>query len=141
MRQYIIGDIKQKYLLRTNRRRTVKLHFVHREPHTGSNISICIVAGKQAKVKLQATTTIRSSAVDSHAWLEIIVITSDRATVQTAPNLEIDNNQCQAGHALTTKHIGKNELFYLMSRGLTKDQAWQLIVSEVTARYHNGVRL
>ena len=141
MRQYIVGDIKQRYLLQTNRRRTIKLHFIHREPRTGSNISICIVAGRQAKVKLQATTTIRSSAVDSRTWLEIIVITSDRATVQAAPNLEIDNNQCQAGHALTTKHIGKDELFYLMSRGLTKDQARQLIISAVTAQYHNGVRL
>lgn len=51
----------------------------------------------------------------------------DRATVFTDPTLLIDEYDIKASHAATVGQLDENTLFYLQSRGLTKDQAKRLI--------------
>ena len=56
----------------------------------------------------------------------IINLTNEKSQIN--PNLFIDENDCVANHSA---HIGKcneNELFYLMSRGITKETAENLII-------------
>jgi len=45
------------------------------------------------------------------------------------PKLEIKNSDVEAAHEATVGKIGEEEIFYLMSRGLTEDQAVKMIVS------------
>ena len=44
------------------------------------------------------------------------------------PKLEIDEEEVEAGHGATVKTIDSDELYYLMTRGLGKPQAEELIV-------------
>lgn len=44
------------------------------------------------------------------------------------PQLEIESNEVKAGHAASIGRIDEEQLFYLMSRGLNKDEATKLIV-------------
>jgi Fe-S cluster assembly scaffold protein SufB len=125
------GELDQKFWLRAadTERKQIKLTIRHTRPDTSSKVAVLIVASDQARVALDATVVIEPTARNTQAWLEIRVLTSAQALVTAAPNLEIRHNAVKAGHALTTKHISDEELFYLASRGLTAATAEQLVTA------------
>jgi len=47
----------------------------------------------------------------------------------TIPYIQVANNKSDVGHEATVGKIGDNEIFYLMSRGLSREEAIQMIVS------------
>ena len=47
----------------------------------------------------------------------------------TYPYVDIEENQVDVGHEATVGKVGDKELFYLMSRGLTQEQALKMIVN------------
>lgn len=47
----------------------------------------------------------------------------------TYPHMDINNEEVTIGHEATVGRIGEEQLFYLMSRGLTEDEAVTLIVN------------
>ena len=52
----------------------------------------------------------------------------DQSKSDTFPKNEIRNNDSFIEHEATVSKISEEQLFYLMSRGLTKEQATQMIV-------------
>ena len=46
----------------------------------------------------------------------------------TYPYIEIEEETAHVGHEATVSKIGQDQLFYLMSRGLTEDEAMAMIV-------------
>jgi Fe-S cluster assembly protein SufB len=134
------GDLDEKFLVEAAGNDNLKVKFVvnHDRPNTSSRIGIGILAKDHAKVAVDATTIIKPTASDTKAWLEIRVVTLDQANVVASPNLEIHNNAVKAGHALSTKHITDDELFYLTSRGLTQPAAKRLIIESALAPFRKG---
>ena len=53
---------------------------------------------------------------------------SKKASVKAQPNLLIDEYDVVASHSATIGSIDKEELFYLMSRGLTETQAQEMVI-------------
>ena len=47
----------------------------------------------------------------------------------TYPYIEIDNEDVSIGHEASVSKVGEEQLFYLMSRGLTEEQATTMVVS------------
>ncbi len=47
----------------------------------------------------------------------------------TYPYMEIEEANAEIGHEATVSKVGEDKLFYLMSRGLTEDQATSMIVA------------
>ena len=47
----------------------------------------------------------------------------------TYPTMEIDEQQVQIGHEATVSKIGEEQLFYLMSRGLSEQEAMTMVVN------------
>ena len=47
----------------------------------------------------------------------------------TYPFMKIDTNKVNIAHEASVGKIGDEQIFYLMSRGLTKEQAMQMVVS------------
>ena len=54
-----------------------------------------------------------------------------RATVD--PELEIDSNDVKASHSASIGQVDSEQLFYLMSRGINKNKAVELIVKAFLA--------
>jgi Fe-S cluster assembly protein SufB len=48
---------------------------------------------------------------------------------RAAPTPNIDENDVEIGHEATVSKIGDEQLFYLMSRGLSEEEASAMIVS------------
>jgi Fe-S cluster assembly protein SufD len=56
------------------------------------------------------------------------LLLSETAIVDSKPNLEIHNNDVKCNHGSTIGQIDEEALFYLLSRGLDKDEARELLV-------------
>jgi Fe-S cluster assembly protein SufB len=57
------------------------------------------------------------------------LILDDRSVSNTRPYMEIGERDAQIGHEATVSKVGEDQLFYLMSRGLTEEQAMGMIVN------------
>jgi Fe-S cluster assembly protein SufB len=57
------------------------------------------------------------------------LILDDHSRSDTYPYMEIEEADAEIGHEATVSKVGEDQLFYLMSRGLTEDEATSLIVA------------
>lgn len=73
---------------------------------------------KVAKNAFNVKSTVRCDAL----------LLDSKSRTDTYPYIEIDNPTATVGHEATVGRIGDDQLFYLMSRGLTEEQALTLIV-------------
>jgi Fe-S cluster assembly scaffold protein SufB len=53
----------------------------------------------------------------------------ERSTSYTKPYMEVEERDAQIGHEATVSKVGEDQLFYLMSRGLSEAQATSMIVN------------
>ncbi len=73
---------------------------------------------KVAKNAFNVKSTVRCDAL----------LLDSKSRTDTYPYIEIDNPTATVGHEATVGKIGDDQLFYLMSRGLTEEQALTMIV-------------
>ena len=57
------------------------------------------------------------------------LILDEESRSDTYPYIRVDENDVDLGHEATVSKIGEEQLFYLMSRGLTEAEASAMIVS------------
>ena len=57
------------------------------------------------------------------------LILDDDSRSDTYPYMEIDEKDARIGHEATVSKVGDDQLFYLMSRGLSEQQAMSMIVN------------
>jgi Fe-S cluster assembly protein SufB len=102
---------------------------VHAAPNTSSNIvskSVARGGGRtsyRGLVQIQEGATGAKSTVKCDALLVDTVSRSD-----TYPYVDVREDDASIGHEATVSKIGDDQLFYLMSRGLSEDEAMAMIV-------------
>ena len=78
---------------------------------------------------------------DAHQTIRNLLLSSE-ARADALPNLEIEADDVKCSHAATVGQLDDEALFYLMSRGLPREQAERLVVlgflGEVLARLPMG---
>ncbi|PIX47669.1 MAG: Fe-S cluster assembly protein SufB, partial [Anaerolineae bacterium CG_4_8_14_3_um_filter_59_70] len=52
-----------------------------------------------------------------------------KSRTDTYPTIEIDEDDVSIGHEASVSKVGEEQLFYLMSRGLSAEQATSMVVS------------
>ncbi len=57
------------------------------------------------------------------------LILDDHSTSKTLPYMEVEERDARIGHEATVSKVGDDQLFYLMSRGLSEQQAMGMIVN------------
>lgn len=57
------------------------------------------------------------------------LILDDASRSDTYPSMEIEENDAEIGHEASVSKVGEEQLFYLMSRGLTEEQATSMVVA------------
>ena len=57
------------------------------------------------------------------------LLLDEESRSDTYPYIEIDEDDVQVGHEASVSKIGEEQLFYLMSRGLSQDEASAMIVA------------
>ncbi len=57
------------------------------------------------------------------------LLLDDESTSETKPYMEVGERDARIGHEATVSKVGDDQLFYLMSRGLSEQQAMSMIVN------------
>ncbi len=90
------------------------------------------LTANEAESKYIGNIAIHPGAQKTDSRLEIhSFILGTRAKSQMVPQLQIEANNVKAGHAATISKLDDEQLFYLRSRGLTKNEATQLFIEGI----------
>jgi Fe-S cluster assembly protein SufD len=101
----------------------------HRAPRTTSGLATKVVLAGTAKAVYEGTLAILPEAPKSAAFQqEHCLLLSDEAENRASPVLLIGNNDVRCTHAATTGRLDSEKLFYLMARGLRREEAELLLV-------------
>ena len=100
----------------------------HLAPETRSQQELRAIASGRAGIAFRSAVCVGRDATgaDSRQSLKGL-IGGDGAEVNLRPELEIDVDSVRASHGATTGAIDEGMLFYLLSRGLDRDTARQLL--------------
>ena len=102
---------------------------IHRAPDTFSRTLARGVLDGDASANYEGRVGIEKGAKNSDADLsERVILLSPRARAKAIPRLEVLENEVKAGHGATVGKIDEDQLFYLASRGLAREDAKKLIV-------------
>jgi len=102
---------------------------IHANQDTYSDIVTKGVINDTAKALSRGLVKIEENAPKSSGYeKQDILLLSDRAEADAIPNLEIHNHDVKCSHGSTVGQIDEDLLFYMMTRGLNKQQAKQKIV-------------
>ena len=108
-----------------------RMHVDHAVPHAKSRVNFKgALAGRDAHTVWIGDVLIRAVAEGTDTYeLNRNLLLSDGARADSVPNLEIETGEIVgAGHASTTGRFDDEQLFYLMSRGITLENARRLVV-------------
>lgn len=107
----------------------IEIEVIHGVANTTANTHIRGVVDDQAQVKVMGTIKVLPGAEKTSSFLtERLLILSDKARAEAVPNLEIEADEVKCSHAATVGKIDEEQMFYLMSRGLKKREAEDIIV-------------
>ena len=117
-----LGKNKDQFTLTTTTR--------HQALHTTANTIVRGVLFDQSTAKLDGMIKIDPDAQQTNSFLDQnIILVGDKARADAQPMLEIEANDVKASHAATVGKLEEDQLFYLMSRGISHQQAIQTLVA------------
>lgn len=102
---------------------------IHLAPNTSSNIISKSVSRNGGKVNYRGLVYHAPSAINAKSKVECDTLILDReSTSDTIPVNKVQNDDSSIEHEATVSNISEEQLFYLMSRGISKKQATEMIV-------------
>src|ERR1700736_4826602 len=102
---------------------------LHLAPNTSSNIVSKSVARGRGRTSYRGLVQVNKGAHGSRSSVKcdaLLVDTISRS--DTYPYVDIREDDVTMGHEATVSKVSENQLFYLMSRGLTEDEAMAMVV-------------
>jgi Fe-S cluster assembly protein SufB len=103
---------------------------VHVAPHTSSVITSKSIAKDGGRGGYRGLLEVAKGAHGSKSKVVCDALILDEASrSDTYPYIRIDESDVDIGHEATVSKIGEEQLFYLMSRGLSEPEASAMIVS------------
>ncbi|HSK28080.1 MAG TPA: Fe-S cluster assembly protein SufB [Jiangellales bacterium] len=102
---------------------------VHQAPHTSSTIISKSVARGGGRTSYRGLVQVLEGAHHSASTVKcdaLLVDTVSRS--DTYPYVDVREDDVRMGHEATVSKVSDDQLFYLMSRGLTEDEAMAMIV-------------
>ena len=103
---------------------------VHVAPNTSSVITSKSISKNGGRSSYRGLLEVAKGATGAKSKVvcDALILDEDSRT-DTYPYIRIDENNVDVGHEATVSKIGEEQLFYLMSRGLSEAEAAAMIVS------------
>jgi len=103
---------------------------IHVAPHTSSKITSKSISKAGGRTSYRGLLKVYNSAEDSRSSVVCdALLLDDTSRSDTYPSIEIDAEDVTVGHEASVSKVGEEQLFYLMSRGLTEEEATTMVVS------------
>lgn len=123
------AEVKAVAISSSSQVQGVDTRVTNKAPHTVGHILQHGVVRDKATLTFNGIGHILKKAKGADAQQESrVLMLSDEARGDANPILLIDENDVIAGHAASIGQVDPEELYYLMSRGLTKEVAEQLVI-------------
>ena len=103
---------------------------IHAAPNTTSTITSKSISNGTGRASYRGLLKVDPDADNSKSFVrcDALLLTPDAQT-DTYPYIEVEEDNSQIGHEATVSKIGDEEIFYLMSRGLSEEKATSVIVT------------
>jgi Fe-S cluster assembly protein SufB len=102
----------------------------HAAPETTSKIVSKSISKDGGRTSYRGLVRVEEDAYGckSHVQCDALILDEDSIS-DTYPYMEINNCDANIGHEATVSKVADEQLFYLMSRGLTEEQATSMVVN------------
>ena len=102
---------------------------VHAAPHTSSTIISKSVARGGGRTSYRGLVQVQEGAYGSKSTVKCdALLVDDISRSDTYPYVDVREDDVAMGHEATVSRVSDDQLFYLMSRGMTEDEAMAMIV-------------
>ncbi|MGH9021170.1 MAG: Fe-S cluster assembly protein SufB [Acidimicrobiales bacterium] len=103
---------------------------IHCAPETTSTIVSKSISKDGGTTTYRGLVKVEEGATGAKSFVRCDALLLDETAVsETKPYMEVGEQDASIGHEATVSKIGDDQLFYLMSRGLTESQAMGMIVN------------
>jgi Fe-S cluster assembly protein SufB len=103
------------------------LHFA---PNTTSKITSKSISKDGGRASYRGLLKVHKDAENARSNVVCDALLMDEnSRSDTYPYIEIDNQNVTIGHEASVSKVGEEQLFYLMSRGLSEEEATTMVVS------------
>jgi Fe-S cluster assembly protein SufB len=103
---------------------------VHAAPETSSTIVSKSISKDGGRTSYRGLVRVEDGAHHSKSFVRCdALLLDDISRSDTYPYQEINEKDAQIGHEATVSKVGDDQLFYLMSRGLSESQAMGMVVN------------
>jgi Fe-S cluster assembly protein SufB len=103
---------------------------LHLAPDTTSKITSKSISKKNGRASYRGLVRVNHGATGARANVVCDALLLDpQSRTDTYPVMEIFEKCANVGHEATVSKVGQEQLFYLMSRGLTAEEATTMVVS------------
>ena len=103
---------------------------IHFAPNTSSKIVSKSISKDSGRASYRGLLKVYDNTGDvkSNVVCDALLLDEDSRS-DTYPYIEIDDQDVTIGHEATVSRVGEEQLFYLMSRGLSEEEATTMVVS------------
>src|SRR5829696_8398729 len=103
---------------------------VHAAPNTSSLITSKSISKGTGRSTYRGLLKVHEGAVNSKSRVECdALLLDENARTDTYPYIEIEEKKVTTEHEATVSKVGEDQLFYLMSRGLSEEEAMAMVVN------------
>lgn len=103
---------------------------IHVAPHTSSKVTSKSISKGSGRSSYRGLLKVYKGAKDvrSNVVCDALLL-DDTSRSDTYPYIEVDEDDVTIGHEASVSKVGEEQLFYLMSRGLSEEEATTMVVS------------
>lgn len=103
---------------------------IHVAPNTSSKVTSKSISKDSGRASYRGLLKVHKGAVNSRSNVVCDALLLDETSrSDTYPYIEIDEEDVSIGHEASVSKVGEEQLFYLMSRGLSEEEATTMVVS------------
>ena len=103
---------------------------IHVAPNTSSKITSKSISKGSGRASYRGLLKVHAEAENSRSNVVCdALLLDDTSRSDTYPYIEIDAKDVNIGHEASVSKVGEEQLFYLMSRGLSEEEAASMVVS------------
>jgi Fe-S cluster assembly protein SufB len=124
------GEILSMAFAGKNQHQDAGGKIIHVAPHTSSKITSKSISKDGGRASYRGLLKVHKGADDvrSNVVCDALLL-DEQSRSDTYPYIEIDEEDVTIGHEASVSKVGEEQLFYLMSRGLTEEEATSMVVS------------
>lgn len=138
--EYAELDIDQLNISSQNDKTTVSQNVMHNQKHTTSNIINSLISNKNSILDYYVSGKIEQGNEFSVCnQLNKGIILSEKGQIKVLPMLFIDEYNVEASHGAAIGQMDEEQLYYLLSRGLTELEAKTLIIYGYTNPFISSI--